>query len=169
MSPRRRRREAALLLSNGQNRAHPENRWLEPSTPFHATPRTPSYWPTPAQTRLWQNLERVHPILATHYPHRLPDFNHTYPIMAGLFHQQPTRARVIASLRDAAGHFCGRRGRACGRTFNFVVQSVCDVPIINTSYQKLPFGSGDYPDKLLFHQALTKFLKRNMSRQCFVK
>ena len=26
--------------------------------------------------------------------------------------------------------------------------------IINTSYQKLPFGSGDYPDKLLFHQAL---------------
>ena len=25
---------------------------------------------------------------------------------------------------------------------------------INTSYQKLPFGSGDYPDKLLFHQAL---------------
>ena len=30
-------------------------------------------------------------------------------------------------------------------------------PIIDTSYQKLPFGSGDYPDKLLFHQAL-KFL-----------
>ena len=27
------------------------------------------------------------------------------------------------------------------------------LPIINTSYQKLPFGSGDYPDKLLFHQA----------------
>ena len=26
--------------------------------------------------------------------------------------------------------------------------------IINTSYEKLPFGSGDYPDKLLFHQAL---------------
>ena len=24
--------------------------------------------------------------------------------------------------------------------------------IINTSYQKLPFGSGDYPDKLLYHQ-----------------
>ena len=23
-----------------------------------------------------------------------------------------------------------------------------------TSYQKLPFGSGDYPDKLLFRQAL---------------
>ena len=26
--------------------------------------------------------------------------------------------------------------------------------IINTSYQKLPFGSGDDPGKLLFHQAL---------------
>ena len=38
-------------------------------------------------------------------PHRLPDFNHTYPIMAGLFDQQPTRARVIASSRDVAGHF----------------------------------------------------------------
>ena len=42
------------------------------------------------------------------------------------------------------------------QNFNFVVQSGCDAPIINTSYQKLklPFGSGDYPDKLLFHQAL---------------
>ena len=30
---------------------------------------------------------------------------------------------------------------------------------MNTSYQKLPFGSGDYPDKLLYHQALNvKFL-----------
>ena len=52
--------------------------------------------------------------------HRLPDFNHTYPIMAGLFDQQPTRARVIASSRDAAGHFCGRRGRACGRTLTLL-------------------------------------------------
>ena len=26
--------------------------------------------------------------------------------------------------------------------------------IINSSYQKLPFGSGDDPDKLLYHQAL---------------
>ena len=42
------------------------------------------------------------------------------------------------------------------QNFNFVVQSVCDAPIINTSYLKLPFGSGDYPDKLLFHQALNQ-------------
>ena len=88
-------------------------------------------------------------------PHRLPDFNHTYPIMAGLLDQQPTRARVIASSRDAAGHLCGRRGRACSR----ILTSLCSLyvmglSLINTSYQKLPFGSGDYSDKLLFHQAL---------------
>ena len=28
--------------------------------------------------------------------------------------------------------------------------------IINTSYRKLPFGSGDDPDKLFCHQALNK-------------
>ena len=43
------------------------------------------------------------------------------------------------------------------QNIHFVVQSVCDAPMINTSYQKLPFGGGDYPDKLLV-------LKRNMSR-----
>ena len=32
--------------------------------------------------------------------------------------------------------------------------TLVELSIINTSYQKLPFGSGDYPDKLLFHQAL---------------
>ena len=73
-------------------------------------------------------------------PHRLPDFNHTYRIMAGIFDQQPTRARVITSSRDAAGHFCGRRSRACGRTLTLLC-SLC-------------FCSGDYPDKLVFHQAL---------------
>ena len=31
--------------------------------------------------------------------HRLPEFNHTYPMMAGLFDQQSTRAHVIASSR----------------------------------------------------------------------
>ena len=43
--------------------------------------------------------------------------------------------------------------RAAGLV-NIVVHSVCDAPIINTSYQKLPFGSGDHPDRLLFHEAL---------------
>ena len=32
--------------------------------------------------------------------------------------------------------------------------TLVELSIINTSYQELPFGSGDYPDKLLFHQAL---------------
>ena len=98
---------------NGQNRVHPEARRPKPATPFHASPRAPSYWPTPAQTRLWLDLKRVHSILATHPPIG-------YPIMAGVFDQQPTRARVIASSRDAAGHFYGRRGRACGRTLNLL-------------------------------------------------
>ena len=57
-----------FILSNGQNRVHPEARWPKPGTPLHASPRAPSYWPTPAQTRLWPNFKRVHPILATHSP-----------------------------------------------------------------------------------------------------
>ena len=93
-------------------------------------------------TRFWLSL------------HRLPDFNHTYPIMAGLFDQQPTcltRHRVIAGR----GGSSLRSTWSCARqNFNFVVHSVCDAPIINTSYQKLPFGSGDYPDELLFRHAL---------------
>ena len=28
--------------------------------------------------------------------------------------------------------------------------------IINTSYLELPFGSGGYPEKLLYHQALNE-------------
>ena len=46
--------------------------------------------------------------------------------------------------------------------------------IITTSYQKLPFGSWDYPDKLLFHQALNEVsnssdreLPRDMFRLCY--
>ena len=62
-----------------------------------------------------------------------------------------TRHRVIAGR----GGSCLRSTWSCVRqNVNFVVQSVCDAPIINTSYQKLPFVSGDYPDKLFFNQAL---------------
>ena len=45
-----------------------------------------------------------------------------------------------------------------------------ELSIINTSYEKLPFGSGDYPGKLLFHQ-WTKFLTHhtgNYPVTCFV-
>ena len=36
--------------------------------------------------------------------------------------------------------------------------TLVELSIISTSYQNLPFGSGDYPDKLLpvFHQALNE-------------
>ena len=57
-----------FTMSNGQNRVHPDARWPKPGTPFHASRRAPSYWPTPAQTRLWPSFKRVHPILATHPP-----------------------------------------------------------------------------------------------------
>ena len=43
--------------------------------------------------------------------------------------------------------------------------TLVELSIINTSYQKLPSGSGDYPDKLLFHQAL--FLGTLIST-CFI-
>ena len=100
--------------SNGENRLHPKARWPKPGTPFHASSRAPSYWPTPAEIRLWSNLKRVHPILAAHPPIGYPISMTPTQLWPG--DQQPTSARVMALSRDAAGHFCGRRGRACGRT-----------------------------------------------------
>ena len=90
--------------------------------------------------------------------HRLPDFNHTYPIMAGAIRQAAhtrTRHRVIAGR---GGSFLRSTWSCVQQNFNFVVQSVCDAPIINTSYQQLPFGAGDNPDELLFHHALNQDL-----------
>ena len=57
--------------------------------------------------------------------------------------------------------------------FPFVIFRVFSLSIIiNTSHQKLPFGSGDDPDKLFFHQALcSKFLTHqtgNYPVTCFV-
>ena len=37
------------------------------------------------------------------------------------------------------------------------VTTTCRVSIINTSYQSLPFGSGDDPEKLFIHQSLNHF------------
>ena len=138
---------------DGQNRVHPEARWPKPGTPFHSSPRAPFYWSTPAQTRLWPNLKRVHPILATHPPSatrfqsHLPDYGRAIRTAA----HTRTRHRVIAGR---GGSFLRSTWSCVRQNFNFVVQSVRDAPIINTSYQKLPFGSGDYPDNILFHQAL---------------
>ena len=56
-----------------------------------------------------------------------------------------TRHRVIAGR---GGSFLRSTWSCVLQNFNFVMQFVCDAPIIKSSYQKLPFGSGDYPDKL---------------------
>ena len=73
--------------------------------------------------------------------------------------------RPAAYARTRHGVIAGRGGSFLLSTWScvrqnvyFVVRSVCDAPIINKSYQKLPFGSGDYPDKLLFHQSLRSCL-----------
>ena len=94
----------------------------KPGTPSHASPRAPSYWPTPAQTPLWPSLKLVHPLLATHPPIG-------YPISitpTRLWPGYSTSRRVITSSRDAAGHFCGRLGRACGRTLT----SLCSLYVM---------------------------------------
>ena len=64
--------------------------------------------------------------------YQLPDFNHTYPIMAGLFDQQPTcltRHRVIAGR----GGSCDLRDRACGRTLTLL----CSLYVIRLSLTRV--------------------------------
>ena len=102
----------------------------KPGTPFHASPRAPSYWPTPAQTRLWPNFKRVHPILATHPPIGFPVSITPTRLWPGYSTSSPhahahtqTRHRVMAGR---GGGFCGRRGRACGRTLT----SLCSLYVM---------------------------------------
>ena len=57
--------------------------------------------------------------------------------------EQPTRLGLQSKAAEQKA-----ADRAAEQTKQF------DQMIINTSYQKLPFGSGDDPDKLFFHQAL---------------
>ena len=42
-------------------------------------------------------------------------------------------------------------GMMCN-TSKYLLPGMVRQLVINTSYQKLSFGSGDYPDKLLFHR-----------------
>ena len=95
-------------MSNGQNRVQLEARWPKPGTPFHASPRAPSYWPTPAQTRLWPNLKRVHPISAAHPPFGYPISITPTRLWQGYSTSSPhaqahtrTRHRVIAGRGGA--------------------------------------------------------------------
>ena len=120
-----------FFRSNGQNRVHPEARWPKPGTPFHASPRAPSYWPTPAQTRVWANFKRAHPILAAHPPIGYPISITPTRLWPGYSTSSPhahahtqTRHRVIAGR---GGAFLRSTWSCVRQNFNFVVQSVCDV------------------------------------------
>ena len=61
--------------------------------------------------------------------------------------------RVAQAVTKATSGTAIRRGSGSSRSSSSIILVALSL-IINTSYQKLPFGSGDYPDKLLFHQAL---------------
>ena len=54
---------------------------------------------------------------------------------------------------ECAGSVCSYIVLIGGLVTSLIVECTGEA-IINTSYQKLPFGSGDYPDKRIFHQAL---------------
>ena len=88
---------------------HDGQKWVPPSTLVPGRHLIGQRPPRPNSGRIWNGSTRFWLLI----PPSATRFNHTYPIMAGLFDQYPTRARVIASSRDVApGHFCGRRGRA---------------------------------------------------------
>ena len=56
--------------------------------------------------------------------------------------------------RRRPGSATRERGPDTKQTDPGPTSSIRSLEIINTSYQKLPFGSGDDPDKLFFHQVL---------------
>ena len=63
--------------------------------------------------------------------------------------------RERSTLRHNEGTACDLRSMTRQAFLGLMLdESMVTCVIINTSYQKLPFGSGDYPDKLLFRQAL---------------
>ena len=74
---------------------------------------------------------------------KIPDIYEWYCTCECVIRGMPEHGHTSAAADDAAAAAAAAHVRA-----NY---KCC---IINTSYQKLPFGSGDYPDKLLYHQAL---------------
>ena len=126
---------------DGQNRVPPST--LVPGRHLigQRPPRPDSGRISNGSTRFWLLI----PPSATRFRSHLPDYGRAI---------RPAAHLPDSSSRDAAGHLCGLRGRACGRTLTLL----SDTPIINTSYQNLPFGSGHYPDELLFHEALRSCL-----------
>ena len=73
-----------------------------------------------ASTRFWL----LTPPSATRFQSHLPDYGRAFRPAAHT--RTRTRTRVIASSRDAAGHFCDQRGRACGRTLT----SLCSLYVM---------------------------------------
>ena len=128
---------------DGENRVPPST--LVPGR--HLISQRP---PRPDFGRIWNGSTRfwlLIPPSATRFQSNLPDYGRDIRPAA----HTRTSHRVIAG----PGWSFLRATWSCVRqNFKFVAQSVCDAPIINTSYQKLPFGSRDYPDKLLLYQAL---------------
>ena len=94
--------------------------------------RPPSYWSTPPRpdsgrisngsTRFWL----LTPPSATRFRSHPSDSGRAIRPAAHTRTRTRTRRRVIASSRDAAGHFCCRRGRACGRTLT----SLCSLYVM---------------------------------------
>ena len=71
-------------------------------------------------TRFWL----LKPPSDTRFQSHLPDYGRA--IRPAAHTRTRTRRRVIASSPDAAGHFCGRHGRACGRTLT----SLCSLYVM---------------------------------------
>ena len=127
---------------DAQNRLPPATLVLRRHLIGQRLPRSDSGRNRNRSTRFWLLILPS----ATRLQSHLPDYGRAVR-PAG---HTRTRHRVIAGR---GGSFLRSTWSCVGQNFSFVVQSVCDAPIINTSYQKLPFGSADYPDKLLFHQS----------------
>ena len=98
---------------DGQNRVPPST--LVPGRHLigQRPPRPDSGRISHGSTRFWL----LTPPSATRFQSHLPDYGRA--IRPAAHTRTRTRRRVIASSRDAAGHFCGRRGRVCGRTLTF--------------------------------------------------
>ena len=101
---------------DGQNRVPPST--LVPGRHLigQRPPRPDSGRISNGSTRFWLLI----PPSATRFQSHLPDYGRAIRPAAHTSTRTRTRRRVIASSRDAAGHFCGRRGRACGRTLTLL-------------------------------------------------
>ena len=131
---------------DGQNRVPPST--LVPGCHLigQRPPRPDSGRISNGSTRFWLLTPRS----ATRFQSHLPDYGRAIRQAAHV----RRRPRVIAGR---GGSFSRSTWSCVRQNVDFVVQFVCDAPIINTRYQKVPFGSGDYPDKLLLNRTALSF------------